>query len=171
MTVLPYVIHGPVLPSLPLVLDSPHSGTRFPDDFGAIASEDELREGEDCFVDELYRPAAALGIPLLAALFPRTYLDPNRHAGDVDLELVEGGAWPDGHVPSGKAAIGKSLLWRTLDDGRPIYDRKLTVAEVRSRIDACHRPYHAALQGLITAAHARFGRVVHINPSFSHFRG
>lgn len=158
-----FVVHGPTVPQLPLVLDSPHSGTQFPADFGAIVSEHDLRDGEDCFIDALYRPAAEQGMPLLAALFPRTYLDPNRHEGDIDLDLVEGGAWPHVHVPSGKAGIGKALVWRTLDDSRPIYGRKLTVAEIEARIATCHRPYHAALRGLLDAAHARFGRVVHLN--------
>ncbi len=158
-----YVLHGPASPAVPLVLDSPHSGHLFPADFGAIVSDEDLRDGEDCFIDSLYQPAAERGIPLLAALFPRTYLDPNRHAGDIDLALIEGGAWPGDLVQSGKARIGKSLIWRTLDDGRPIYGRKLTVAEVQGRIARCHAPYHAALRGLLDAAHARFGQVVHIN--------
>ena len=158
-----FLIHGPDVPALPLVLDSPHSGFEFPADFGAAIDAERLRDGEDCFIDELYRPAAELGIPLLAAQFPRTYLDPNRHAGDIDLELIEGGAWPGELVPSGKGRIGKALVWRTLDDGTPIYDRRLSVAEVRSRIERCHRPYHEALVALLDAAQARFGRVVHIN--------
>ena len=41
-------------PAVPLVLDSPHSGHDFPADFDAIVSEAELRESEDCYVDELY---------------------------------------------------------------------------------------------------------------------
>jgi N-formylglutamate amidohydrolase len=157
------IVHGPELPQRPLVLDSPHSGFRIPSDFRATVDTTALREGEDCYIDELYLPAAGKGIPLLAAQFPRTYLDPNRHAGDIDLDLIEGGAWPDEHVPSGKARIGKALLWRTLDDGRPIYDRRLGVAEVRQRIAGYHRPYHAALQSLLDRAHARFGVVYHIN--------
>ena len=51
----------------PLVLDSPHSGHDFPADFNAIVSEAELRESEDCYVDELYAAAHELGAPLLAA--------------------------------------------------------------------------------------------------------
>jgi len=155
-------IHGPHTAELPLVLDSPHSGTRVPPDFGSALPESALREGEDCFIDELYLPAAARGIPLLAAQFPRTYLDPNRHAGDIDTDLLDA-PWPDALVPSGKARIGKALVWRTLDDGRPIYDRKLTVQELRQRIARCHAPYHQALQGLLQAAHARHGQVFHIN--------
>mgnify|MGYP000882107866 CR=1 FL=1 len=155
-------IHGPRQAALPLVLDSPHSGTRMPADFGSALPESDLRDGEDCFIDELYLPAASLGIPLLAAQFPRTYLDPNRHAGDIDTDLLDA-PWPGELVPSGKARIGKSLVWRTLDDGRPIYNRKLTVQELRQRIARCHAPYHQALQGLLQAAHARHGQVFHIN--------
>ncbi len=157
------VRHGPERAALPLVLDSPHSGRDFPADFDAAVSEFDLREGEDCYVDELYLPATELGVPLLAALFPRTYLDPNRHRGDVDLELIEGGRWPHEHVPSGKSRIGKALVWRTLDDGRPIYSRKLAVGEVMARIERCHAPYHAQLRETLDECRGRFGVVYHVN--------
>lgn len=156
------LVHGPGAPQTTLVLDSPHSGFTMPPDFGSVLSATDLRDGEDCFIDELYLPATAIGVPLLAAQFPRTYLDPNRHAGDIDLDLLQE-PWPYDHVPSGKARIGKALLWRTLDDGRPLYSRKLTLAEVQHRIDHYHRPYHQALQQLLDAAHRRFGVVHHIN--------
>jgi N-formylglutamate deformylase len=146
----------------PLVLDSPHSGHDFPADFGAIVSEAELRESEDCYVDELYAAARELGVPLLAATFPRTYLDPNRNAGDVDLDLIDG-PWPGEYRPSGKARIGKSLIWRTLEDGRPIYARRLPVEAVQKRIERYHTPYHQELVDKLEAAHRRHGRVYHIN--------
>ncbi|MFO1293993.1 MAG: N-formylglutamate amidohydrolase [Rubrivivax sp.] len=159
------VVHGPrppVAARLPLVLDSPHSGNRMPPDFDAAVPLRELRDGEDCFIDELYRPAAERGIPLLAAQFPRTYLDANRHAADIDPELLAE-PWPGPINDSGKGAIGKALVWRTLDKDRPIYDRRLSAAEVQRRIERCHAPYHAALADLLDAAHARFGKVYHIN--------
>jgi N-formylglutamate amidohydrolase len=155
-------IEGPGVAAVPVVLDSPHSGNEFPADFDAVVSEFDLRDGEDCFVDDLYRPATELGVPLLSARFPRTYLDPNRHRGDVDLDLLAG-SWPHEYVPSGKARIGKALIWRTLDDGRPIYARRLAVEEVLGRIERLHAPYHAALRGLMDAAHERFGTVFHVN--------
>ena len=149
-----------------LVLDSPHSGHDFPADFDAVVSEAELRESEDCYVDELYAAAHELGVPLLAATFPRTYLDPNRNAGDIDLKLIEGRLppdWPWEYRPSGKARIGKSLIWRTLEDGRPIYARKLAPEAVRRRIERFHRPYHGSLQELLDIAAKKAGRVYHIN--------
>ncbi len=157
-----FEVRGPAVPALPLVLDSPHSGHRFPADFDAAVTEVELREGEDCYVDELYAAGPEMGAPLLAALWPRTYLDPNRHAGDVDLELIEG-AWPWEYRPSGKARLGKALVWRTLEDGRAIYARRLAPGEVKARIDAHHAPYHRALRGLLDASVERFGKVYHIN--------
>ena len=165
MNIPAFIVHGPATPGQPLVLDSPHSGFVMPADFGSVRTAAELRDGEDCFIDELYLPATARGVPLLAAQFPRTYLDANRHPGDIDLDMLAD-AWPDDpapYTPSGKARIGKALVWRTLDDGRPIYDRKLSVAEVQQRIERCHRPYHAQLKALLDAAHARFGVVYHLN--------
>jgi N-formylglutamate deformylase len=158
-----HVIHGPSEPRVPLVLDSPHSGFEFPPDFGSRLDEFDLREGEDCFVDQLYLPAVERGVGLIAALAPRTYIDLNRHAADIDLALVEGGRWPGEHVPSGKARLGKALIWRTLDDGRDIYDRKLSVDEVQRRIRTFHQPYHHAVRDRIEATRARFGRSWHIN--------
>jgi N-formylglutamate amidohydrolase len=158
----PFEIRGPREPAVPLVLDSPHSGRTFPDDFDAAVPEPDLREAEDSFVDELFGAGPGMGVPLLAAGWPRTYLDPNRHAGDVDLELMDG-PWPWEYRPSGKARIGKALVWRTLEDGRPIYARRLAPAEVRARIERYHAPYHAALRALLDASVRKFGRVVHVN--------
>jgi N-formylglutamate amidohydrolase len=101
-------------------------------------------------------------VSLLAATFPRTYLDPNRHAGDVDLELIDG-TWPWEYRPSGKARIGKSLVWRTLEDGRPIYAHKLKPETVRRRIERVHTPYHRKLKEHLDSIHGRFGKVYHIN--------
>jgi N-formylglutamate amidohydrolase len=158
-----FTAHGPAEPRVPLLLDSPHSGLAFPDDFGAALGEFDLREGEDCYVDELYLPATERGVALIAALVPRTYIDCNRHPGDIDLELIEGGHWPGEYAPSGKGRLGKALVWRTLDDGRPIYARKLSVGEVQGRIERIHRPYHRAVRERIEATHARFGASWHID--------
>jgi N-formylglutamate amidohydrolase len=149
--------------SAPLVLDSPHSGFTFPADFDAAVSEFDLRDGEDCFVDDLWMPATERGVSLLAARYPRTYIDPNRHRGDVDLELLENGRWPHEYVPSGKSRLGKALIWRTLDDGRPIYARKLKADEVMRRIEGYHAPYHRAIVDLLDRAHERHGEFFHIN--------
>ena len=59
--------------------------------------------------------------------------------------------------------------------GQPVYDRDLTPAEVRSRIETYYHPYHDVLEKLIEGAHYNFGQVWHINchsmPSASASRG
>ncbi len=157
-------LHGPAVPAVPLVLDSPHSGLRFPSDFDAVVSELDLRDGEDCFVDQLYLPATELGIPLLAAEFPRTYLDNNRHAGDIDLELIEGGHWP--HDLRAQRQGGDRQGADLAHAGRRPPDLRAPADGRRkrsARIERVHAPYHGALRQLMNAAHARFGDVFHIN--------
>jgi N-formylglutamate amidohydrolase len=143
-------------------MDSPHSSPVFPNDFNAALPLDDLRDGEDVFIDALWAHAPDHGAHLLLAEFARTYIDPNRHVGDVDLAMIEGD-WPHAYEPSGKAQIGKSLIWCTLDDGRPIYNRKLSVDEVHQRIQRYALPYQAQLQNLIDEHHQQFGVCYHIN--------
>ncbi len=148
--------------AVPLVMDSPHSSRVFPKDINADLPLEDLRDGEDVFIDALWAHAPDHGAHLLLAEFARTYIDPNRHVGDVDLAMIEG-EWPHAYEPSGKARIGKSLIWRTLDDGRPIYNRKLSVDEVHQRIQRYALPYQAQLQNLINEHHQKFGVCYHIN--------
>lgn len=148
--------------AVPLVLDSPHSGTDYPDDFGASVSRDMLRQSEDSFVDELYATGPALGATLIAAIFPRSYIDPNRSLLDIDASLIDG-PWPGPALPSRKTELGIGLIWRVLDSGEAIYGRKLSVDEVRQRIVRYHQPYQRAVKDAMDAAHEHFGGVWHIN--------
>ena len=147
---------------LPLVFDSPHSGYEFPEDFGASLSIKDLREAEDRDIDALYSVAPEHGASLLCATFPRTYIDPNRHHGDIDLELLQE-PWPDEYLPSGKARLGKALIWRSHDDGRPVYQRHLSVDEVRHRITHYLKPYQSMLAALIEENYRHYGFSYHIN--------
>jgi N-formylglutamate deformylase len=152
--------------SAPLVLDSPHSGVTYPEDFRAACELPVLRRAEDTHVEKLYDFAPGLGVAWIEALFPRSYLDANRNTTELDVTLLED-AWTgelatDPAVLS-KVRLGKGLVWRCTDDGVPIYDRKLTAAEVLRRIDTCWRPYHAAVAEAIAAAHARHGYSIHLN--------
>ena len=135
----PPFLYGPERPSQPVVLDSPHSGRELPADFGTVLGEFDLRNAEDCYVDRLYLPATERGITLLAARVSRLYLDVNRSADDIDPELLDG-PLPGTAPVSGKARLGKALLWRTLDDGRPIYARRLSAQEVVNASHAATRP-------------------------------
>jgi N-formylglutamate amidohydrolase len=146
----------------PVVFDSPHSGTDYPDDFGTIAPLAILRRSEDAFVDELFAAAPEHGAALIAALFPRIYIDPNRDLIDLDPAMLDG-PWPDPLVPSRKTELGVGLVWRIMPPDSRLYDRLLSVAEVRGRIDRCWKPYHHAVANAIDETHRRFGKVWHVN--------
>ena len=147
---------------VPLVLDSPHSGTEYPDDFRAAVPLEALRQAEDSFVHELYADAPAVGATLVAARFPRSYIDPNRSLLDIDASLMDA-AWPGPALPSRKTELGIGLIWRVLDSGEPIYARKLTVEEVKQRIVRYHQPYQRAVKDALDRAHGHFGAVWHLN--------
>ncbi len=149
-----------------LVLDSPHSGTTYPPDFLYACDALALRRAEDTHVEKLYDFAPAWGVHWVEAHFPRSYLDANRNTTEIDETLLDE-SWPgvietDAKVMS-KVRLGKGLIWRTTDDGLPIYDRQLSVAEVNARIANCWQPYHAAVAAAVDAAHAAHGYCMHIN--------
>src|SRR3954470_7289852 len=73
----------------PVVLDSPHSGTVYPEDFGHACDMGELRPAEDTHVEKLYDFAPAMGIAWIEALFPRSYLDANRNVTEIDTSMFD----------------------------------------------------------------------------------
>ncbi len=149
-------------PSIPLVLDSPHSGVRYPRDFQFSCDFLQLRRAEDTHVDDLFSSAVDLGATLVCAEFPRSYIDPNRRVEDIDTEMLAD-HWPGKVNHSPKTASGIGLIWRQLDDKSPIYTRKLSAAEISERIERFHTPYWKALREAINAAQMKHRKVFHIN--------
>lgn len=158
-------VHPPLLQSgaaLPLICDSPHSGVFYPADFGSSQPLAALRQGEDTHVAELWSAVPALGGTLIEALFPRTYVDVNRELSDLDPELLDG-PWPHPLAPGEKSRLGFGLIWRRLSFDQPMYQRRLSVAEVEARIRNCWQPYHQALSAAVEAAYQAHGAVWHLN--------
>lgn len=168
----PFDLHRPPsgVEPVALVLDSPHSGRHFPEDFHATLSPELLRRGEDAFVDELFGAAPSLGATLLAANFPRIYIDVNRALDDVDAADFDGG-WDGPANPSSKTARGIGMIWTRMLGIHAIYDRPPSAAEARARIETYWRPYHRALADLIEETHRRFGCVYHIDCHSMRSRG
>lgn len=150
------------LDAAPLVFDSPHSGTLLPPDTDTIASAAALQSGWDAWVDELWAGAPRRGCVLLAANFHRMYIDVNRARDDIDPELLSG-PWPGGAQMSDACRRGMGLVRRLALPHEPMYARRLSVEEVRRRIERYYDPYHGALSGLLDGAYRRWGRVWHIN--------
>lgn len=152
--------HDPQADAVPLVVDSPHSGAVYPADFDFRCPLPVLRRAEDSFVDELYEGAPAHGATLIAALFPRSYIDVNRAVDDLDPSMMAG-ALPSWLVPRPTTRVG--LVRRHAQPGVPIYDRKLGPDEILARIEGYHAPYHRVLEDSCDRLHREFGALWHIN--------
>jgi len=155
----PYKIHRPTKQRVPLVFASPHSGSNYPESFLDAARLDAIavRRSEDAFVDELYESVPSTGAPLIAAEFPRAYVDPNREPYELDSDMFSS-PLPDfvyGNSP--RVAAGLGTVAKVVTNGENIYQGKLSVAEALSRIERLYRPYHGALRRLIDQTQAQFG--------------
>ena len=152
--------------SLPVVFDSPHSGNIYPADFGYDCSLEDLKRIEDAYIDELFSDAPDYRIPLLCALFPRSYIDPNRARNDIDENIIEG-SWPKekfGEImPSKRSDSGIGLISRIIKSGLPIYRRNLDPKEIMNRIRTYYEPYHNMLCALLENAYYNHGQFWHIN--------
>ena len=143
----------------PIVFSSPHSGRFYPEPFLSAArlSPFELRRSEDAFVDLLLKPAAESGVPLIHARYPRAYLDVNREPYELDPRLIDGPIPGFANTRSMRVAAGLGAIPRIVADGHDIYRSRLPVTEAFERIEALHKPFHAALRRLLNRARARFG--------------
>src|SRR5258708_22335088 len=145
--------------AVPLVLASPHSGADYPSDLLAASRLDPrtLRRCEDSFVDALFAAAPDLGAPVLAARFPRAYLDVNREAWELDPAMFSDTLPSFVNVRSPRVRMGLGTIARVVASGEEIYARKLRFAEARQRVDALYHPYHHALRRLVDETEAAFG--------------
>ena len=143
----------------PLIFASPHSGTDYDPAFIASSRLDEksLRRSEDSFVDEIFADAPESGAPLLCALYPRAYLDPNREPYELDPEMFSEPLPSHVKTRSDRVRAGFGTIARMVASGAEIYAGKISYAEAERRIDTLYRPYHRALEGLIEATLRDFG--------------
>lgn len=145
--------------SAPVVVASPHSGSLYPASFLSLAAVPlaALRRAEDAFVDELFAIAPNLGIPLLAARFPRSYVDANREPYELDPAMFEGPLPRPLNHRSSRVAAGLGMIPRVAANGEPIYRTRVSSDEIELRLSSCWRPYHAALTSLVEQTHRTFG--------------
>lgn len=153
---------APARPTAPVVFDSPHSGFGWPDDFHPTAPIEAIRTTADAHVDRLLADAPAFGIRLLAAGFPRAYIDVNRDVRDLDASLLSG-PWDEPLTPSDYSRRGMGLVRRLALPGVPMYDAPLSPEAVRARIRHCYTPYRERLGVLLDAAQSEHGIVWHVN--------
>jgi len=161
----PFVVINPGVQSVPFVVCSPHSGRAYPRHFLAQSRLDPLtlRKSEDCFVDELFAEAPELGAPLIAARFPRAYLDVNREPYELDPELFADPLPDYANTSSVRVVGGLGTIARIVADGEEIYRYRIPVAQALDRIERLYLPFHATLSRLVEQTRAQFGYSVLID--------
>ncbi len=164
-TLPPFEIRRPERQTAGFVFSSPHSGRNYPRSFldASRLGPAALRKSEDCFVDDLFAGMPGLGAPLIAALFPRAFLDLNREPYELDPELVEEPLPAHANTQSIRVAGGLGTVARIVADGEEIYHERLTLADVMGRINALYFPFHGALSALVEETAATFGYAVLID--------
>lgn len=145
-----FSVQEPLSRTTPVVVEVPHAGLRL--DAQTLASlaapARSIGADADLFVDELYVDAPARGAALIVGHMSRYVCDLNRAEGEVDSLAVR-----DGKARSAP----HGLIWRTTTEGRPALFAPVSQLEYQRRVDAYHRPYHAALAELVAQRKAQFG--------------
>ncbi len=152
--------------ALPVIFDSPHSGTAYPKNFNYSCDLNNLRKIEDAYIDDLFSAAPNMNAQFLTALFPRSYIDVNRAIDDIDHTLIDGN-WP-AHIhgditPTSRSDSGIGLISRLIKPGMPIYNRLLCPDEIMNRVKTYYEPYHDTLCTLLNNAYYAYGKFWHIN--------
>jgi N-formylglutamate deformylase len=146
----------------PVVFNSPHSGSIYPDAFLQAARLDiaALRRSEDSFVDELFLGVVERGYPLLRAHFPRCYVDVNREPYELDPRMFDGRLPSFANTRSMRVAGGLGTVARVVGDAQEIYDQRIPVDDALARIESLYKPYHRALRRVVSHVHRDFGAAV-----------
>lgn len=155
----PFTIVAPQRQTTPFVFCSPHSGRVYPSTFLSASRLDAhtLRKSEDCYVDELFAGVAELGAPLIAARFPRAYIDVNREPYELDPELFLEPLPAWANTQSVRVVGGLGTIARIVSDNEEIYRERMPLSRAIERIERLYKPFHAALARLLDETRRRFG--------------
>ena len=158
----PFEIREPTTWRAPIIFNSPHSGSAYPDEFLQASRIDlpTLRRSEDSFMDELIADLLSRGFPVVRVHFPRCYVDVNREPYELDPRMFAGRLPSFANTRSMRVAGGLGTIPRVVGDGQEIYRDRLNVDEALHRIETLYKPYHRALRRLINRVHQQFGTVV-----------
>jgi len=157
-----FEIVEPAVWRAPIIFNSPHSGSVYPNAFLNASRIDieALRRSEDSFMDELIHGLGERGFPVVRVHFPRSYVDVNREPYELDPRMFSGRLPSFANTRSMRVAGGLGTIPRVVGDGQEIYRERIAIDDALGRIEALYKPYHRALRRLINKAHQQFGSVV-----------
>ncbi len=129
----------------PLILGFPHTGTHLPEEILArLTPEGAMLRDTDWHVDRLY-DGLLPGATTVRATFHRYVIDANRDPSGASL-------YP------GQNTTG--LVPLTDFDGRPLWTKDPTAAQIEERRLRFHAPYHAALAAELERVRERHGHAI-----------
>lgn len=157
-----FSLYEPSRHVIPFVYNSPHSGRHYPESFLQASRLDhhDIRRSEDYYVDVLFEGALDIGAPLLAANFPRSYLDVNREPYELDPKMFDSPLPPYANIGSMRVAGGLGTVPRVVAENMEIYQHRLPVVDAMERIEQIYKPYHNCLSHLVGRTHSAFGIAV-----------
>jgi N-formylglutamate amidohydrolase len=173
----PFLLDVPPNGPSPVLFNSPHSGSDYPQSLLDASRLDplELRRSEDVDVDILFGGVVDCGGSLMRVKFPRAYVDVNREPYELDPKMFSGRLPLFANTRSLRVASGLGTIPRTVGEGHDIYRISPTVDEALERIEALYKPYHRALARALLTAQRRHGLAVlvdcHSMPSAAVSRG
>lgn len=161
----PFTVLLPHDHAAPFVLCSPHSGRVYPSALLDATRLDPLalRKSEDCYVDELFAYAAKVGAPLIAARFPRAYLDVNREPYELDPQLFIERPPSFANTQSLRVAGGLGTIARIVAESEEIYAARMPISVAFERIERLYKPFHNELARLVERTRTSFGQAVLID--------
>ena len=153
---------GALPAALPVVLSVPHAGRAYS---AALLRASRLplirlETLEDRLVDRLIGPAVDAGAAALVADAPRAEIDLNRDERELDPGMVSPRPHPADLLDTPRLRGGLGLIPARMSGTGNIWRERVPAAEVKRRVEAIHRPYHAALAAMLEETRARFGIAV-----------
>lgn len=148
-----------------LVVNCPHSGQDYAmfDVEKITCSFEQLRVLEDSLMDEMAQLSrlGQYGITALQALFPRSYIDPNRAVTSLDKTQIRQwtGQYINYFIPDKYTSLGAGLVpVKAKPEGFDIYepDNYPTEEDIAGRLKY-YKAYHAQLQEILRESFNKFG--------------
>lgn len=161
---VPFDRIGAMPPASPVIVSVPHAGREYPLQLRAAAAVPvaSMLALEDRHVDAVAM-AARGGETVFVQRLARAWIDLNRAEDERDPLIDEGAATIPAAAAATKLRSGLGLVPRRAAPGVTLWRRRLADDEVRARIAADHRPYHAALDAALRSARDRFGAALLID--------
>ena len=135
----------------PLIFSFPHSGYVYNKSFLKSTTLDinELRKSEDLYVDEMFLESLNLGYSYLKAMFPRVFIDVNRHPLELDPSMFSFVIKKNNFTDKSKINYGIGLISKYSVYGNKIYYDLLSKSDLRNRLLQYYFPYHNTLKYII----------------------